>query len=43
VAVPLYPKKPAVTVETPVPAHMEAALEPLSGKGVPRAPDDEPG
>jgi tRNA pseudouridine32 synthase/23S rRNA pseudouridine746 synthase len=32
VAVPLYPKKPAITVEAPVPAHMEAALGTLSGQ-----------
>ncbi len=31
VTVPLYPKKPAITVEAPVPAHTRGMLERLSG------------
>jgi tRNA pseudouridine32 synthase / 23S rRNA pseudouridine746 synthase len=31
VAVPLYPKKPPIRVEAPVPAHMRAAVEAARG------------
>jgi tRNA pseudouridine32 synthase/23S rRNA pseudouridine746 synthase len=33
VTVPLYPKKPAITVEAPVPAHLRFLLDRLSGAG----------
>jgi 23S rRNA-/tRNA-specific pseudouridylate synthase len=33
ITVPLYPKKPAVTAEAPVPAHMQAALKSCGWSG----------